>query len=143
MLRVRLVFFKNKFSDGMKPLSQNFDKEIYQYVNITWLLPTGRYLCWSLFLILSIAKFLRAAILKNSCQRLLLKMCSWKWENLFIMGFSFTLTRFFNINTRDKFILVFHEVCIHIRYFFGVVKNKLQTKEDQKFKERICDVNVL
>ena len=27
--------------------------------------------------------------------------------------------------------------------FFGVVRNKLQTKEDQKFKKRICHVNML
>ena len=49
-----------------KSLSQHFSKEIYQYVNITWLL----------FLILSIAKFLREPILKNVGERLLLKMCS-------------------------------------------------------------------
>ena len=106
-----LVFFKNKFTYGMKSLSQHFDKEIYRYVHITWLLLTGKYLCWSLFLILSIAKFLRAAILKNICERLLLKMCSWNWENLFIMSFiNFTLkNRFFNINIRNKFILVFHD----------------------------------
>ena len=61
---------------GTKSLSQHGDKEIYQYVNITKLLLTGKHLCWSLFLILSIAKFLRAPILKNICERLLLKMCS-------------------------------------------------------------------
>ena len=54
----------------------------------------------------------------------------------------------FNINIRNKFMigiswLVSHEVCIHIQYFFGVVRNKLQTKEDQKFKKRICHVNML
>ena len=56
-----------------KSLSQHFEKEIYQYVNISlqkrthffkktswWLLLTGKHLCWSLFLLLSIAKFLRA-----------------------------------------------------------------------------------
>ena len=73
---------------------------MYQYVNITWLLLTGKYLCWSLFLILSIAKFLRARILKNICVQLLLKMCSWNWEkSKFTRSFNFTLkTGFFNIN---------------------------------------------
>ena len=63
-------------------------------------------------------------------------------------SFNFTLkkTSFFNINIRNKFMtgiswLVSHEVCIHIQYFFGVVRNKLQTKEDQNSKERICHVN--
>ena len=45
---------------------------MYQYVYITWLLCTGKHLFWILFLILSIAKFLRAPILKN--ERLPLKM---------------------------------------------------------------------
>ena len=36
---------------------------------------TGKQLCWNLFLIQKIVNFLRAPILKNSCQRLLLKMC--------------------------------------------------------------------
>ena len=40
-----------------------------------WLLLTGKHLCWSLFLILSIAKFFRALIFKNIFKRLLLKMC--------------------------------------------------------------------
>ena len=47
--------------------------------------------------------------------------------------------------------LVAHEVFIHIQYFFGVPRNKLaNTKypklkkmEDQKFKKRMCHVNVL
>ena len=71
-------------------------------------------------------------------------------------SFNFTLKKsgFFNINIRNKFFilgitslgiswLVSDEVCIHIQYFFGVVKNKLQTKEDQKFRKRICHVNML
>ena len=95
-LRDKLVFFKNKLTYDMKSLSQHFDKEIYQYVNITWLLLTEKHLCWSLFLILSIVKFLIAAILKNICERLLHKMCSWNWENLFITSFNFTFkNRFF------------------------------------------------
>ena len=96
-----LVFFKNKFTYGVKSLSQHFDKEIYRYVHITWLLLTGKYLCWSLLLILSIAKFLTAAILKNICERLLLKMCSWNWENLFIMSFNFTLRKVFSTSVSE------------------------------------------
>ena len=143
------MFFKNKFTYGMKSLSRHFDKEIYQYVNITWLLLTGQHLCWSLVLIVSIAEFFRATILKNICERLLLKMCSWNWENLFIMSFNFTLkNRFFQHQYQRQVHfgiswLVSHEVCIHMQYFVGVVRNKLQTKEDQKFKKRICHVNVL
>ena len=67
---------------GIKSLSQQFEKEIYQYVNIMWLLLTGKHLCWSLFLILSIAKFLREPVLKNICEQLLLKMSSWNWGKL-------------------------------------------------------------
>ena len=39
-------------------------------------ISTEKYHCWSLFLIQNIVKFLRAPILKNNCERLLLKMCS-------------------------------------------------------------------
>ena len=42
---------------------------------LTRLLLTGKHLRWSPFLILSVAKFLTAPILKNICERLLLKMC--------------------------------------------------------------------
>ena len=45
---------------------------------------TRKHLCWSLFLIQNIAKFLRAPILKNICERLLLKMC-YETENLKIV----------------------------------------------------------
>ena len=41
---------------------------------------TGKHQCWSLFLIQNIAKFLRTPILKNICERLLLKMCSFETE---------------------------------------------------------------
>ena len=51
----------------IKSLSQHFEKEIYQYVNI------------------SIAKFLRAPILKNIYERLLLEMYSWNWEKLTVI----------------------------------------------------------
>ena len=46
---------------------------------------TGKHLCWSLFLIQDIAKFLIAPILKNICERLLLKMYSWNWEKIKIV----------------------------------------------------------
>ena len=45
-----------------------------------------------------------------------------------------------------------HEVCIHIQYFFGVVRNKLQTltkylleliKRRSKVQEKKCHINVL
>ena len=51
-----------------------FCEKIYQYVDIMWLLLTRKHMCWSLFLILSIAKLFRALILKNICKRLLLKI---------------------------------------------------------------------
>ena len=42
---------------GIKSLSQHFEQEIDWYVNIMWLFLTGKHLCWSLFVILSIAIF--------------------------------------------------------------------------------------
>ena len=57
-------FFKYKYR-GIKSLSQHFEKEIYQYVEIMWLLLTGKHLCWSPFVILSITKFLRTAASEN------------------------------------------------------------------------------
>ena len=91
-------FFKNKCR-GIKSLSQHFEKEIYQYVNITWLVLTRKHMCWSPFLILSTAKLLTAPILKNICEWLPLKMCLWKWEKLkfIIRSFKFILkNRFFH-----------------------------------------------
>ena len=93
-------FFKNKCCKyrGIKSLSQHFEKEIYRYVNITWLFLTEKHVCWSPFLILNIAKFLRAPILKNIWEWMLLKMCSWNWETLkfIVKSLSFTLkNRFF------------------------------------------------
>ena len=35
-------FFKNKYRPGIKSLSQYFEKEIYQFVNITWTLLKGK-----------------------------------------------------------------------------------------------------
>ena len=40
----------------------------------------GKHLCWSIFLIQNIVKFLRAPILKNFCEQQLLEMFSWNWE---------------------------------------------------------------
>ena len=99
----------------------------------------------SLFLILGIAKFLRAIILKNICEQLLVKLCSWNWETLFIMGFNFTFKyRFFQYQYQNQVHFgISWLVCIYTQYFFGVVRNKLQTKEDLKFKKRNCHVNVL
>ena len=113
-----------------------------------WLFLTGKHLCWSLFVVLNMAKFLRALILKNIWLRQLLKMCSWNWEKLkFIRSFNFTLKKsllIFNINIRNKSkYLVFtswlisQEVCIHIQYFFGVARNKLaNTKYLELIKRR-------
>ena len=136
-------FFKNKYR-GIEPLSQHFEKEIYQYVNITWLLLTWKHLCWSLFLILSIAKFLRAPILKNICERLLLKMCSWNWETLkfIIRSFNFTLKiRFFQHQYQKQV----HDWYFMVGFLWSLYWHAifLQTKEDQKFQKRICHVNVL
>ena len=41
-------FCRNKYR-GIEPLSQHFEKDIYQYVNITWLLLIGKYVCESTF----------------------------------------------------------------------------------------------
>ena len=106
-------------------------KKIYQYINIMWQLHTWKHLCWSLFLILNIAKFFRALTLKNIWKRVLLKMCLWK---LFIKRTNFTLKNpdFFKINIRNnwKCLLLFHDwfpikfEFIHIQYFFGMVRNR-------------------
>ena len=60
----------------MKVASDNCSVKKSQYFNIMWL--TGKHLCWSLFLILSIGKFYRALIFKNFCKQLLLKMFVYK-----------------------------------------------------------------
>ena len=61
----------------MESLSQHFEKKIYQYINITWLVFTGKHLRWSLILILNIAKVLIAPILKKIFKRLL-----WNWQKI-------------------------------------------------------------
>ena len=127
--------FKNKYD--IKSLSQHFEKEIYQYVNITWLLLTGKRLCWSLFLILSIAKFLRAPISKN--------ICVWKYvhkteknKKLLRRDFNSSLKKnnLIPISEKSKNVFLFilisvilwfvsFGVCIYIQYSFDVVRNKL------------------
>ena len=59
--------FKNKY----KPMAKHFEKEIYQHVYI------------------SIAKFLGAPVLKNICERLLLKMSPWNWEKVTFINTEF------------------------------------------------------
>ena len=49
-------------------------------------------------LILSIAKFLRAPILKSICEWLFLKMCLWNWEEL-----KFIYKEFFNLILKNRF----------------------------------------
>ena len=73
------------------------------------------------------------------CERLLLKMCSWNWEHLFIMSFDFTLkTRFFQHQYQKQvhdwyFMIGFHELFIYIQYFFSVVTpNKRRSKVQEK-----------
>ena len=67
-----------------------FCEKIYQYPNIMWLLLTRKHLCWSLFLILSIAKFFRALILQTAAS-----------ENVFIKIFH--KENYFNIKKPDFF----------------------------------------
>ena len=91
-----------------------------------------------MFLVLRIEKFLRAPFLEIICVQLLLKMCSWNWERVkFIGTFNFTLKSQDQYSTslwkkwKCLFLLddvstsCFHEVCIHIQYFFCVARNKL------------------
>ena len=67
---------------------------------------TGKHLSRSPFLIQNIAKLWRAPILKNICEELLLKMCSWNWEikikNYFWVLTLHEKTGFFNISIRKK-----------------------------------------
>ena len=88
---LRNIHRTKKKSPFIKLPSQHFEKVIYQCTDITWLL-TDKHLCWSVNLILSIAKFLTAPILKNICELLLLKMCSWNHEKLKFIHSSFNFT---------------------------------------------------
>ena len=133
-------FFKNKYR-GIEPLSQHFEKEIYQYVNITWLLLIGKHVCESVFLTLSIVKFLRAPVLKNICKRLLLKICSWNWETLKFIHKSFNLIQVFSASASEtSSSMVFHD-WFPKKFLFTC--NISLKKRRQNFKKRICHVNVL
>ena len=79
-----------------------------------WLLLTEKHLCWSLFLILSISKFLRAPILKSIFKQLLLKI-----------NYLLRKKRFFEHQYQKQVKmyaiiswLVSHEVCIHLHTIF-------------------------
>ena len=97
----------------------------------------GKHLCWSLFSIQIIAKFLRAPILKNICERLLLKMCSRNWKILknFIRSFNFTLKKqvfLTSISETSECLFLFHDwfpmkFIFTYNISFGVVRNKLET----------------
>ena len=93
--------------------------------------------CWILFLIQNIADFFRAPILKNLCELLLLTMFM-KLRKVRNCWSLHKKTGFFNINIRNKW-----EKCISLcfyfmtgflwsfylrKYFYDVVRNKLQTK---------------
>ena len=133
-------FFKNKYR-GIKSLSQHFEKEVYQYVHISWLLLTGKPMCGSPFLILSIEKYLRPPILKNICKRLLLKICSWNWETLKFIHKSFNLIQFFSASASEtSSSMVFHD-WFPKKFLFTC--NISLKKRRQNFKKRICHVNVL
>ena len=68
------------FNHFLKKIQYPPPKEIYKKAVLKnfaiFTVRTGKHLCWSLFLIQNMAKFLRALILKNICERLLLKICS-------------------------------------------------------------------
>ena len=60
-------------------MEQNHYPNILRMKSINMLLSRGwKHLCWSLLLILSIPKSLRAAILKKICEQLFLKMRYWE-----------------------------------------------------------------
>ena len=56
-----------------------------KFVFKNFVILTEKYLCWILCLIQNITK----SILKYRCVKLLLKMCSWNWENLKIVDKGF------------------------------------------------------
>ena len=89
---------------------------IYQYINITWLLLTEKYLCWSVILILSFVKFLRAPILKNICDRQLLKMCSWDWEKCFHI-FKNLFKGVLILHLKNRFFQHQYQKQVYDRYF--------------------------
>ena len=118
--------FKKIQTYDIKSLFQHFEKEIYQYVNISLQKGTPSSGCFlqentcagvCLFLILSIVKFLRAPILKNICERVLLETFSRNWVKLkFIHNFTLK-NRFFHQYEKQMNMFVFiswlvsYEVC--------------------------------
>ena len=91
----------------------------------------------------------RALILKNISVQVLLKMCSWNWEELqFIRSFTFTLkNRYFEHHYQKQVkIYVFTSwlvsfgVCIYMQYFFDVMRNKLP--ELIKRRSKIQEINM-
>ena len=65
-----------------KKMQKQLPEVFYKKVIKNFAIFTRKHLCWSLFLIHNITKSLRASIFKNICEKLLLKMCSWNWEQL-------------------------------------------------------------
>ena len=69
------------------------------------------------YLIQDIPKFLRASNLKNNCEQLLLKMCSWNWEkpkkySQGVLTLHLKKTGFFNIIIWNKWqcLFLFHDI---------------------------------
>ena len=63
-----LITFKNM----QKQPPEMFKKAVFK----SFAIFTGKHLCWNQFLVQNIAKYLRAPILKNICERLFLEICS-------------------------------------------------------------------
>ena len=108
-------------------------------------MSTGKHLCWSLFLIQNIAKFLRPPILKNVWEQLLLKMCAGNWEKLKIVdkGFKLFIKKkkgFFNISIRDKWkcmSLCFYFCCFIIGFLCSLFLHTMLLWRSQKWTTRI------
>ena len=114
-INVPLITFKKV----LKQPPEKFCKKLFLNIFVTF---TKKYKCWRLFLIQNIAKFFRASILKNICERLLLKtklfMKLRKVKNCwYCKGFWLGIkkTGFFNISIRDKW------KCISLCFCFMIV----------------------
>ena len=118
---------------------------------------TGKHLCWSLFLIQNIAKFLRPPILKNVWEQLLLKMCAGNWEKLKIVdkGFKLFIKKKKDFSTSVSgtsenvclfvfisvvSLLVFFAVCFYIQCFSDVVRN--EPLELIKIRSKVQEENI-
>ena len=128
-----LITFKKYRSSHGRCSKEKLFLKILQY-------SQEKYLCWSF---LNIAKFLRAAFLKNICERLFLKMWSWNWEKWKVVNKGFISTLKKSIIFQYQYhkqvemyisLLLVHDcfcffflVWIQVQYFFYVVRNKLQT----------------